>query len=72
MIFVTLGTQDKEFTRLLEAIDREIKKKNINGTSSISEARHALELILAKTSLISENLTQKCGLCYRAPQQVSK
>ena len=28
MIFVTLGTQDKEFTRLLEAIDREIE----NGT----------------------------------------
>ena len=25
MILVTLGTQDKEFTRLLEAIDREIK-----------------------------------------------
>lgn len=29
MILVTLGTQDKEFRRLLEAIDREIKKKNI-------------------------------------------
>ena len=29
MIFVTLGTQDKEFTRLLEAIDREIEKGNI-------------------------------------------
>lgn len=29
MILVTLGTQDKEFTRLLEAIDREIEKKNI-------------------------------------------
>ena len=28
MIFVTLGTQDKSFTRLLEAIDREID----NGT----------------------------------------
>ena len=26
MILVTLGTQDKEFTRLLEAIDREIEK----------------------------------------------
>ena len=26
MILVTLGTQDKEFTRLLKAIDREIKK----------------------------------------------
>ena len=25
MILVTLGTQDKEFTRLLKAIDREIK-----------------------------------------------
>lgn len=29
MIFVTLGTQDKEFTRLLEAIDREIENGNI-------------------------------------------
>ena len=28
MIFVTLGTQDKGFPRLLEAIDREI----LNGT----------------------------------------
>lgn len=30
MIFVTLGTQDKGFNRLLEAIDREIEKGNIN------------------------------------------
>ena len=30
MIFVTLGTQDKSFERLLSAIDREINKKNIN------------------------------------------
>lgn len=29
MILVTLGTQDKEFRRLLEAIDEEINKKNI-------------------------------------------
>lgn len=29
MIFVTLGTQDKEFNRLLEAIDKEIEKGNI-------------------------------------------
>ena len=29
MIFVTLGTQDKSFERLLSAIDREINKKNI-------------------------------------------
>ena len=29
MIFVTLGTQDKNFDRLLVAIDREIKKGNI-------------------------------------------
>lgn len=29
MIFVTLGTQDKEFTRLLDAIEKEIKKGNI-------------------------------------------
>lgn len=29
MIFVILGTQDKAFPRLLEAIDREIEKKNI-------------------------------------------
>ena len=29
MIFVTLGTQDKSFNRLLEAIDKEIKQGNI-------------------------------------------
>ena len=29
MIFVTLGTQDKDFSRLLKAIDREIEKGNI-------------------------------------------
>ena len=29
MILVVLGTQDKEFPRLLEAVDREIKKGNI-------------------------------------------
>ncbi len=29
MIFVTLGTQDKSFSRLLEAIDREVEKGNI-------------------------------------------
>lgn len=29
MIFVTLGTQDKGFSRLLEAVDREIENKNI-------------------------------------------
>ena len=29
MIFVTLGTQDKGFPRLLEAIDKEIEKGNI-------------------------------------------
>ena len=30
MIFVTLGTQDKSFTRLLEAIDKAIEKKYIS------------------------------------------
>ena len=29
MILVILGTQDKEFPRLLEAVDREIEKGNI-------------------------------------------
>jgi UDP-N-acetylglucosamine transferase subunit ALG13 len=29
MIFVTLGTQDKEFKRLLEAVDDQIEKGNI-------------------------------------------
>ena len=31
MIFVTLGTQDKVFTRLLKDIDQEIAKGNIKG-----------------------------------------
>jgi UDP-N-acetylglucosamine transferase subunit ALG13 len=30
MILVTLGTQDKDFKRLLKAIDKEIENKNIN------------------------------------------
>ncbi|UKI56525.1 MAG: hypothetical protein L6V90_05115 [Treponema succinifaciens] len=29
LIFVTLGTQDKPFTRLLEALEKEIEKKEI-------------------------------------------
>ena len=29
MIFVALGTQDKDFSRLLKAIDREIEKGTI-------------------------------------------
>ena len=31
MVFVILGTQDKEFPRLLEAVDREIENGNIKG-----------------------------------------
>ena len=30
MILVVLGTQDKEFPRLLEAVEKEIKNGNIN------------------------------------------
>ena len=29
MILVVLGTQDKQFTRLLKAVDKEIEKGNI-------------------------------------------
>ena len=29
MIFVILGTQDKPFTRILKALEKEIKKENI-------------------------------------------
>ena len=35
MIFVTLGTQDKGFPRLLEAIDKEIEK----GMSDVKAGR---------------------------------
>ena len=31
MVFVTLGTQDKPFDRLLKAIDKEIEKGTIKG-----------------------------------------
>ena len=31
MVFVTLGTQDKVFTRLLKNIDKEIDNGNIKG-----------------------------------------
>ena len=35
MILVTLGTQDKEFTRLLKAIDKEIESLTKNEASRI-------------------------------------
>lgn len=47
MIFVTLGTQDKSFTRLLDAIDKQIRKGNIKE-KVIVQAGH--------TNYISNNM----------------
>ena len=67
MIFVTLGTQDKNFDRLLEAIDREIKKGNIKGkvvvqagnTSFESKNMEIFDLISQEEF---EDLMKKCDL----------
>ena len=37
MILITLGTQDKQFTRLLESVQKEIDKGNINDYSIIGK-----------------------------------
>ena len=67
MIFVTLGTQDKNFDRLLVAIDREIKNGNIKGkvivqagiTDFHSDDMEIFDLI-PKDEF--ENLMKKCDL----------
>ena len=47
MIFVTLGTQDKSFSRLLDAIEKQIKNGNIKE-KVIVQAGH--------TDYISDNI----------------
>lgn len=67
MIFVTLGTQDKGFPRLLEAIDKEIEKGNIKEkvvvqagyTQYESENMEILDLISQKEF---DNLMDKADL----------
>ncbi|MBO5375464.1 MAG: hypothetical protein J6A52_01270 [Bacilli bacterium] len=67
MILVTLGTQDKEFTRLLVAIDEEIKKKNIKDkvivqagcTKYESDNMEIFDLIPSDKF---EELIEKCDL----------
>ena len=67
MIFVTLGTQDKEFIRLLQAIDREIEKGNIKDkvivqagyTKYTSKNMEILDLI---SSDEFDDLMEKCDL----------
>jgi len=48
LIFVILGTQDKEFPRLLEAIDLEIKNKNI---------KEKVVVQAGSTKYVSKNMT---------------
>ena len=43
MIFVTLGTQDKEFKRLLELIDREILNKTIKDKVIVQKGNTKFE-----------------------------
>lgn len=67
MILVTLGTQDKEFTRLLEAIDREIEKKNIKE-KVIVQAGHTkyesknMEIFDLIPEEKLEELVKKCNI----------
>ena len=67
MIFVTLGTQDKNFDRLLVAIDREIKRGNIKErvvvqagiTDFKSDDMEIFDLISREKF---ESLMQECDL----------
>ncbi|MCI8346531.1 MAG: hypothetical protein HFJ12_01105 [Bacilli bacterium] len=67
MILVTLGTQDKDFSRLLKAIDREIKKGNIKEkvivqagyTKYHSDNMEIFDLIEPEKL---HNLVKKCNL----------
>jgi len=65
MIFVTLGTNDKNFDRLLEAIDREIKKGNIkqkvivqSGCTNFKSDRMEIFDLIPKKDF--EKLMKKC------------
>lgn len=67
MIFVTLGTQDKNFDRLLMAIDKEIKKGNIKekvivqaGTTSFKSDDMEIFDLISKDEF--EKLMSKCDL----------
>ena len=67
MILVTLGTQDKDFSRLLKAIDKEIEKGNIKEkvivqagyTKYESKNMEIFDLIDSKEM---EDLVKKCNL----------
>ncbi len=67
MIFVTLGTQDKNFDRLLVAIDREIKRGNIkekvivqSGTTNFKSDNMEIFDLISKEEF--EKLIKKCDL----------
>lgn len=67
MILVTLGTQDKQFRRLLEAIDLEIKKGNIKD-EVVVQAGHTkyssdnMKIIDFVSTDEFESLMEKCDL----------
>ena len=67
MILVTLGTQDKDFSRLLKAIDNEIEKKNITdkvivqaGTTKYESNNMEIFDLISKDEL--SKLVEKCDL----------
>ena len=67
MIFVTLRTQDKNFDRLLVAIDKEIKKGNIKekvivqaGTTNFKSENMEIFDLISKDEF--EKLMSKCDL----------
>ena len=51
MIFVTLGTQDKDFSRLLKAIDREIEKGTIKEKVIVQAGHSKYESRIWKYSI---------------------
>lgn len=67
MILVTLGTQDKDFSRLLKAIDNEIEKKHITdkvivqaGTTKYESNNMEIFDLISKDEL--SKLVEKCDL----------
>ena len=67
MILVTLGTQDKDFSRLLKAIDNEIEKKNITdkvivqaGTTKYESNNMEIFDLISKDEL--SKLVEECDL----------
>ena len=61
MIFVSLGTQDKSFSRLLELLDKEINKGFITDNIIVQAGYTKYE---SKNMEIFDYLFENCIFCY--------